>query len=287
MPWILEFMVAWVTAAFFLFCPSKVQMSARFYQTLFPNRGRVFPFWCAWRQYHHFSRVFVDRLWLLNKKEISFTSEGWEALEKAREARTGGVILMSHMGSWEVAAHLLKKRGPHMKLMLYMGVKQKKQIEGLQKQGLAQGGVTVVGVGREEESPLALIEGLKTLQAGGFVSMTGDVLWSEAQRAVTASFLNHSARLPAAPHMLAMISGAPVFTLFAFRTGRNRYHFKIMGPRFVRASTRKKRAQAMGRSIQSYAEQLEAAVREHPLQWYHFDPFLEGISEYRTNASPE
>jgi len=273
-PWVVEFLVWWVSTGFFLFSPKGVRVSIRFYRELFPGRGRWFPLWCAWRQYHTFSHIFLDRLWLKGSAALAYTSDGWEGLEECQEKGKGGIILMSHMGNWEVAAHLLKKKGPKMKLLLYMGVKQKEQIEQIQKQSLSQDGIKVVGIDRDGGSPFAIIEGLKTLKEGGFVSMTGDVLWNREQRVVPVRFLRHTVKLPVTPHILALLSGAPLFIFFAFRVGRRNYHFKIIGPRYVRASSRSQKAEAILTSAQEYAQLLEEALYQSPLEWYHFEPFL-------------
>ena len=273
-PWVVVIIARIVTTGFFIFSPRRVGVSIRFYRALFPGRGRFFPLWCAWRQYHNFSYVFLDRLWVQESAGLSYTSEGWEHLQEAQEKGTGGILLMSHLGNWEVAAHLLKKRNHEMNLLLYMGVKQKDQIEYIQKQSLSQGGIKVIGIDQDGGSPFAIIEGLRMLKEGGFVSMTGDVLWNREQRVVPVRFLRHKVNLPEAPHILALLSGAPIFIFFAFRVGRRNYHFKISGPRYVRASSRSQRGEATLRSAQEYAHLLETALYQSPLEWYHFEPFL-------------
>jgi predicted LPLAT superfamily acyltransferase len=274
-PWVVEFMVWMVSTGFFLFSPERVRVSMRFYRELFPDRGRFFPLGCAWRQYHNFSHIFLDRLRLRKPVSLTYTSEGWEDLEAVHKEGKGGIILMSHLGNWEIAAHLLKTKSPEMNLLLYMGVKQKDQIEHVQKQSLTEGGVKIVGIDRDGGSPFAIIEGLRMLKEGGFVSMTGDVLWNQEQRTVHVRFLGHKVKLPAAPHILALLSGAPLFVFFAFRVGRGEYRFKIIGPKYVRMSSRSRRTEAIQGSAQEYAHLLEQALYQSPLEWYHFEPFLE------------
>jgi len=267
-------MVWLVTTGFFIFFPQRVRISSRFYRALFPGRGRCFPLWCAWRQYHNFSQVFLDRLRIDDPSAVAVSSEGWEALEASHEEGKGGIILMSHLGNWEIAARLLKRKDPRMNLLLYMGVKQKEQLERIQKEALTEGDVRIVGIGRDGGSPLDIIEGVKVLKDGGFVSMTGDVLWNKGQRMLPVSFLGHRVMFPAAPHILALLSGAPLFIFFAFRTGKRHYRFRIVGPQYVAASSRPARTAAILRSAQEYARLLEEAVYLSPLEWYHFEDLL-------------
>ena len=45
--------------------------------------------------------------------------------------KTGAILLMSHIGNWELAAQTLNKKG--LPIMLYLGAKHKEQIEHIQK----------------------------------------------------------------------------------------------------------------------------------------------------------
>ena len=266
---------AWIIATgFFLLFPFRVGNSVRFYRTLYPDRNRLFHLWCAWRQFHNFADVFMDRYLLQESDELTFTSEGCEHLEKSIDAGKGGILLMSHMGNWDVAAHLLKRKLKDLRLLLYMGVKQKEQIEQLQKNSLSQSGIQIIAVEQDGGSPMDILEGIKFIESGGVVSLTGDLLWNKDQRTVPVKFLGREILLPEAPHLFALLSGTPLFIFFAFRTGKNQYHFTMSEPIFLVCTSRKERAGAIRRAAQQYADILEATLRNYPLQWYHFKPFL-------------
>jgi len=266
---------AWIvsTGYFFLF-PRRVGVGIRFYKALFPDKGWLHHLWYTWRQYHNFTGLFTDRLLLARSGAISFRSIGLEHLKETARDGTGGVILMSHMGSWEVAALLLKRELPGIKLLLYMGTKNKEQIEAMQKEGVIQAGIRVIALDKDEGSPFDIVEGIRFLRGGGFVSMTGDVIWNKNQRSVPVRFLGHEAHLPETPHLFALLSDTPLFIFFSYRISRRAYLFSITKPIYVKAALRSERKEAVRKSAQEYAEILEQAVREHPFQWYHFEPFL-------------
>jgi lauroyl/myristoyl acyltransferase len=193
----------------------------------------------------------------------------------AQNRKKGGILLMSHMGNWEVAAHLLSKVVPDLNLMLYMGIRDKEEIENIQKQSVSGDGIRIVGVDQASGSPFDIVEGIRFLQGGGFVSMAGDVVWRQGQRSLTGEFLGHPVRLPEAPFVLALVSGAPLIVFFAFRTPDGQYRFSAQPPISVTAPNRRDRQIALRSAAQLYLRYLEKAVREHPYQWYHFKPFLE------------
>jgi len=275
--WVFRFISWFIASGYFFLFPGRLAVSIQFYRALFPSRSLAYHLWCAWKQYHNFTNVYLDRFLVFKKHDISITHEGWEYLEDAVNKKEGGIILMSHAGNWEIAAHVLKMRGrdnPAMRLLLYLGQVHKDQIDHKQKEGLVQSGVKIVVVEEEGGSPMDIVEGINFLKAGGLVSLTGDRLWRKDQRSVAVRFLGHEALIPETPFIFAMLSGAPIYIFFAFRTGKQTYLFQTLPPEYVQAKDRKDRKEAIGKAAQIYADCLEEMVRRHPFEWYHFEPFL-------------
>jgi lauroyl/myristoyl acyltransferase len=263
---------AWFVATgyFFLF-PVRVADSVKFYGALFPEKNFLFHFFCAWRQYHKFTDVYIHRFIRFDEGDIEYVKEGWEYLEEAVRNKTGAILLMSHIGNWELAAQTLHKKG--LPIMLYLGTKNKEQMEQIQKQILAKSGIRVVATSEDEKSPFALIEGINFLREGGIVSMTGDRLWGQ-QSYVTVDFLGYEARLPDTPHLFALMTGAPLMTFFVYQEAFGKYHIKVSRGRKVVASSRADRKKAVQESAQIYANDLAKFAHEHPFEWHHFEPFI-------------
>ncbi len=271
-PWTFRFFAWFIAAGYFLFFPGRVARSVRFYRLLFPERGRLPALRLTWRQYQNFTSVFLDRFLLQERGKIPYDSEGFHYLEEAVASGRGGVLLMSHLGNWEVSAHLLKGKG--MKLLLYVGEKHREQIERMQKKSLSERGVRLVTASPDAASPFDLVEAIRFLREGGLVSMTGDRLWHESQRSIPASFAGHDTLLPETPHLFSLLSGAPILPFFVYREARGRYCIRVSPPWTVKAASRKDRDEAVRRSVQAYARILEEETRRHPDQWYHFEDFL-------------
>jgi len=243
----------------------------KFYGALLPESNFFYHFWCAWKQYHKFTDVYIHRFIRLDEEDIEYVKEGWEYLEEAVQKKTGAILLMSHIGNWELAAQTLNKKG--LPIMLYLGAKYKEQIEHIQKQILAKSGIRVVATTEDEKSPFALIEGINFLREGGIVSMTGDRLWGE-QSFVTVNFLGHEVNLPDTPHLFALMTGSPLMTFFVYQEAIGKYHIKVSPGRKVSAATRADRKKEVLESAQAYADDLAAFARQHPFEWHHFEPFL-------------
>ena len=269
-PWLFQTGAWFVATGYYLLFPRRVAASMAFYRALLPGRTRWFYLVCAWRQFHQFTAVFRDRFLLQSGQRLTFTSGGMGHLDAALDQGRGGILLMSHVGNWEIAAHMLKRHRAHLPLMLYMGAKQKEQIEKFQKQDLAESGVRIVVADVMSGTPYDTVEGVQHLKQGGLVSLSGDMLWHTSQRAVRVRFLGHDVDLPAGPHVFAMVAGVPLFYFFPYRTGPRSYHFTVSEPYYVRPAKRSERAAAIQTSAQAYADQLADHVRQHPYEWFHF-----------------
>jgi predicted LPLAT superfamily acyltransferase len=272
-PWFFVFVSRIIATGYFIFS-RRVPISRDFYAALYPERGRLYHLWCTFKQYQNFTTIHFDRFLARQAKSTSFTSEGWENLEAVIDSRGGGLLLMSHLGNWEMAATLLKQQRNDLQLLLYMGLKEKEGVERVQKNDLRNSGVTIIGADQENSSPFTAIEGIRFLQKGGLVSMAGDIVWRSDQRKVRVKFLGHDAYLPEAPFIFALVSGAPLLVFFVYRTGKNSYHFTMSDPITIQSVSRKDRPEAIARAAQQYADLLEQSLREHPFEWYHFGHFI-------------
>jgi len=275
-------LVSRLIAAGYFCVPGRRRESLRLFAALYPEKNRLFHLFCVFRQFQNFTTIHYDRFLTARGIQPHCTSEGREQLEEVIGGR-GAVLLMSHLGNWEMAAHLLKKQNNTARMLLYMGVKEKEGVERLQKEELQRAGITIIGVDRSGGSPFSAVEGIQALRAGGLVSMSGDIIRQQDQQTVTVPFLGHEVQIPRAPYVFALVSGAPLFAFFAFRTGRNSYHLTLEGPIIIPPHARNNRQQAIAAAACQYAGLLEQAVRQHPCQWYHFERFLTATKNSRTN----
>ncbi len=265
--------VSKIIAAGYFFFAKNVRESHRFYRILFPEKNDAYHRFCTFCQYQNFTTIHLDRFLASHGKQTAFQSEGWENLETVVHER-GAILLMSHLGNWEIAASILGQQKRSMDLLLYMGVKEKEGIEGHQKEHLQDSGVKIIGVERDGGSPFDALEGIRFLQNGGLVSMTGDIIWRGDQRNLQVNFLGGKALIPEAPYVFALVSGAPIFCFFSYRTGKNSYRFSLAEPIYISSRRRKDRRMLIQTAAQQYANLLEMQLRAHPLEWYHFDRFV-------------
>jgi predicted LPLAT superfamily acyltransferase len=264
-----------IATGYFLFNARRREVSRDFYAALFPGKSRLGHYVAVWRQFTNFTYIYLDRFIQREVRNLDYTIQGREHVVTAHHGRKGGILLMSHMGNWEVAAHLLTKVLPEVNLLLYMGIRHKEEIEKIQKQSICRDGIRIVGVDQNGGSPFDILEGIRFLQNGGLVSMAGDVVWRSDQRTIAGEFMGRRVRIPEAPFVLALVSGAPLIVFFAFRTPSGQYRFSALPPIHVVAAHRQDRQAALHKAAQRYLRHMEAALSDYPFQWFHFKPFIE------------
>ncbi len=269
--WFFNLMGRLIAAGFYVFAPKVRKISCEFYSCLYPAKSKMFYRKCAWKQFQSFTQVHLDRFLLQKSAKTEFTSEGLDVLRQTYNENKGVIMVMSHVGNWDVGAHLLGNEG--FRILLYMGKKNKEQVEKQQKVDLTKSGVKIIAVEQDEESVFHLIEGVNFLKDGGLVSLTGDRIWKQDQRNLEVAMFGKKAKIPVVPFELAMLSGAPIIYFFVHRVKRNLFHFSATSPEYLN-NERSQRKQAVAAAANSYAKHLEHFVKQHPFEWYHFEKFL-------------
>jgi len=191
---------------------------------------------------------------------------------------------MSHLGNYEVAARAFEEIG--IKHLMIMGEKEARQVARDQRDTLSSRGITILVAKGQGDSIFGGLEAIQFVREGGFVSLSGDLTWTKQRSLLPVKLFDQEVALTSAPHLLALISGAPLFTLFTFRVRRGVHQIIIDPPREVKASSRSERSMVLQASAQAYADALEEKVRQHPFQWYIFESFFEFASAATRKSEP-
>lgn len=277
--WPVRFISWCVATGYFLFLPTRRRNSLQLYQVIFPDRNKWYHLYCSWRQFHSFAATFGDRIDAARRKEELPPTPGRDGILEANKKGTGGILLMSHLGSFEVAARAFQRYG--LKLLLMMGEKEARQVARDQRETLKEQGITIQVASGEKDSVLGGLEAIKFIREGGFVSIAGDIIWTEQRALLPVKFFGREVGLASGPHLLALATGAPLFILFTSRIKRGRHQVMVLPPRQVKSASRSERDRALQESAQAYAEALEEMVRRHPFQWYIFEPFFPSADSVR------
>jgi predicted LPLAT superfamily acyltransferase len=274
--WFIRFFAWWIATGYLLFRPSRRRASLHLYRVIFHDKKGWYHLYCAWHQFHSFAATYADRIEIDSKKGVVISTQGQEGILEAARRGSGGVILMSHLGNYEVAARAFQEMG--IKHLMIMGEKEARQVSRDQRETLSSRGINILVATGQGDSVFGGLEAINFIREGGFVSLPGDLTWTKQRSLLPVKLFDQQVAFTSAPHLLALISGAPLFTLFTIRVKRGMHQIIIDPPREVKASSRSNRNMALQASAQVYAGALEEKVRQHPFQWYIFEPFFGSTS---------
>ncbi len=226
----------------------------------------------VFRHLHAFAENLLDRMIMWSGEESSFEIEahGREPLDALVRAGRGGILLSSHIGSFDMLRALSNQHGIVLNVLMF--TRHAARINSFFKR--LQAGRNLRLIHFEPGTLDAAFEMRAAIARGEFVGILGDRVWpSEHDRTVSVSFLGREALFPLGPYLLQGVLGCPMFYTACIRTGPARYRAstRLFAPEgVVPRAEREKHAEQLA---QKYAAILEDGCVEAPYQWFNFYPF--------------
>jgi predicted LPLAT superfamily acyltransferase len=254
-----------VTLYFLVSSPTTRRVS---HEYLARVHGRRPHWWNLFRHLHCFAATILDRVYLLRGEfgKFDITIHGKETLHRL-DGKKGGILLGSHLGSFEVlrALGVTQQEFP---LKVLMDITHNENITRL-LDALNQDIANTVIV---PDRPDTLLRVKESLDAGCFVGILGDRALSGG-KTTTCQFLDAPAAFPAGPILLASIMHCPVILFFGLYRGGNRYEIYFEAFAGEITLNRDRRAEDIQHWAQRYAARLEHYARLAPHNWFNFYPF--------------
>ena len=230
------------------------------------TRGPVADRWSALRTFVEFAYCLTETLEHASPHARALDVQGpteidgFDRLPRDR----GVVVLTSHFGSWEIAAHLMQRFGRRVNVV--MAREANPSVEAFQSSLRERYGLRVL---HSDSSPFASLNMLQALRRGEIVAIQID---RAAPGHVTRpiEFFGAPARFQYGPFALARLAEVPLWPVFAARLGVRRY--RIM-PEPLRTIPRDATEQDVLAVMRDVARSFESHVRAYPNQWFQFAPF--------------
>jgi predicted LPLAT superfamily acyltransferase len=239
------------------------------YEFLRRARRRSAHWWHVFQHFHCFATTILDRVYLLRGEFERFriTVHGRELLHREIQTGRGGILLGSHLGSFEVLRTLgVMDRGFPLKVL--MDTAHNENISRFFDALNPTIAATVIAPDR----PDTLIKVRESLDAACFVGMLGDRVFG-ADKTTQCQFLGEPAVFPTGPIVLSAMTHCPVILFFGLYRGGNRYeiYFEHFADEIV--LHREQRAEQIQSWMQQYVMRLEHYARVAPYNWFNFYPF--------------
>ena len=237
---------------------------ARFTGTL-PDRRLVF------KHLYCFAMVAVDRIFLVANKVSQYDVRffGEELFEPLRESEQGCVLLISHVGSFDVMRALgIRKEGLPMKIL--MDKNHNKAVMSLINSLGSELAEQIIDA-RQSPAVLALeLQGY--LSEGYMIGIMADRAGPNEQT-VMVDFAGGKAEFPVGPWMLSWVLKVPVILCVGLYRGGNQYDVYFEHLFDALHGKRKQRHDIVYAAVAHYAQRLECYVKKAPLNWFNFYSF--------------
>lgn len=213
-----------------------------------------------------YGRYYAEALWLRARRVDGMLAatevQGLEKIIAARDAGTGMIFALPHMGNWEAAAPIAVSVG--VPVVAVAEVLPNRRITDWFSEMRAEMGIEVVLATGRVEVMRRLEEAISSNKAVALLSdrdLKG--------KGVQVGFFGEQTTLPAGPATLALRTGAPLLPVGCyFKDGG--YRVVIHDPLAVR--DRGSRTEKVAAATQALATRLEEIIGEAPEQWHLVQP---------------
>jgi len=259
-------LLAIVYPFYYLFETSKKANLIKFYKTIGHDDRKAKK--TAKMNFKLIGRCLIDRIAFMIGRDsfYTFSMEGEEHLISMEAGGKGGLLLSAHLGNWEIAGNLLKKREINSTVNVLMLDAEHKKIKAfLDKQ--TNGALFNIIPITDDFSYL-----IKLKQAAArneLICLHAD-RFMEGAKTIEKEFFGKKVLLPSGPFELGKLLKIPVSVVFAVKTTKR--HYDLSATELIENSDAEKVSD-------SYISALETQVVKHPEQWFnYFDYFESNIS---------
>jgi predicted LPLAT superfamily acyltransferase len=230
-----------------------------------------------------FGEILLDKLlgWMgqITMEDVVFESP--DTIRQIDISRKGGIIVVSHLGNFEIC-NALANKVPDLRLTVLVYTRHAKKFNTLLKNVASGDDVEILQV--TDMSPATVMMFAQRISSGGYIVIAGDRTPATGQgRVSTVEFLGDLAPLPQGPFILAGLLKCPVYLMFCLKQ-QTKYHiYAELFKEDLKFDDRKARQQNLQTTVQEYAARLEYYCTKAPLQWFNFFPFWSGDQLAKTS----
>jgi predicted LPLAT superfamily acyltransferase len=221
------------------------------------------------RHFHCFAGTILDRVYLVtgDHRRFHLSMHGVEALHEQVAKGRGGILLGSHLGSFELM-RMLAITDDRVEVKALMYEDHNATLTRLMYSMSPDFSDMVIPLGGVD----TLLRVQECLGRGEMIGMLGDRA-AESDKTTRCRFFGHEATFPAGPVLLASILKVPVLLFFGLYLENNRYavHCELFADEII--IRREHRDEDIQLWMQRYADRLEHYARHAPYNWFNFHDF--------------
>jgi predicted LPLAT superfamily acyltransferase len=235
------------------------------------------------RHFLMFGEILLDKLlvWMGHITRDDVVFEKPDMIKRLDQSRKGGIIVVSHLGNFEIC-NALANEIPGMRLTVLVYTRHAGKFNTLLKRVAGDVDIEILQV--TDISPATVMMFAQRISEGGYIVIAGDRTPVSGQGRVSeVEFLGDPAPFPQGPFILAGLLKCPVYLMFCLKQ-QAQYHIYVESfGEDLKFHDRKAREQNLQTAIQKYAARLEYYCTRAPLQWFNFSSFWSRESAPKAN----
>ncbi len=258
----LYFVVFYYIALF----PSVKQKCSSYLERRFPAAGRFKQFINRYLLVLGLGKTLIDRaiFGILGSETFSASFENQEEFNDIQSLDTGFIILMSHVGCWQLAMSALAHLNRPVNLLMLQ--KEEDIDKHYYEHGNQEKKFKIIN---PDQFLGGSIEMLEVLKKDEILCIMGDRIFGNIDLSLKMDFLNGKALFPYSAYKLASISQKPVVILHSYKSGPDTY--KIILPQIIQVPPKLGKAKEnLYPFANTFVQSLEAYIQDHPYQFFNF-----------------
>lgn len=232
---------------------------------------------CIYKNFHIFGQILIDKIAILSntKTNLRFEFEGESYLHSMAAEGRGGMLLSAHIGSFEMAGHLLKRINIPVNILMFEA--EHEHIKHYLSEIYKNINANIITI---KDDMSHIFEISRVFENKEFLCLHGD-RFLDGSRTQSIDFLGHTAQFPIGPFLLAAKFNIPVSFVFAMKDSPSKYHFYASEPRlyYQEKLHLQKRAEVIADIMKEYISSLENILGKYPGQWFNYYPFWEELKD--------
>ena len=259
-------LLAFVVAYYVIFSGQARRKADHYLRRRFPRAGFFGRLIACYRMIFGLGTVLVDRAaaGILGPGTLKGTFEDGDRLSEIIGEGKGIILMMSHVGCWQVAMSALGRLDRPIHMLMHSE-------EGdIDRHYFEHAGEAMPYRVIDPRGYLGgTLEMMAVLKAGGCLSVMGDRVLGSARNVVTADFLGEPADFPASAYKIASATGAPIVVIYSVKTGFDSYALKIAEVIRVPEGVGRK-MENYRPYVQAYVDTLATYCERAPFQFFNF-----------------
>lgn len=234
----------------------------------------------CFRVFWRFGQALLDKfaVWQGDIQRDDVVIHQYEVVEQLRDSGQGAVILMSHLGNFEIC-HALSNASQGITLTVLVHTKHAQQFNALLKNVAGGSRVEILQV-TEVDAAMA-IRLAEKVNRGEFIAIAGDRVPINSRQVLQHQFLGETASFPKGPFILSAVLGKTVLMLNCLKQ-EGQYHIYFEQLWAGGSIARREREDFIQRLASGFVEQLQHYVLKAPYQWFNFFDFWRSPVEQKT-----